>query len=139
MARSKSRRRRIVLISAGGALVALVAIGSIWVVYLDHLVTRQFQGRHWSVPARVYAEPLDLYVGASVTADDLEEELRRLHYRSGDPAAGPGIYRRRGGYFDLHARRVRFVDELRDPEMVSIRAGSDSIMDLEYADGRELP
>jgi penicillin-binding protein 1B len=137
--RSKSPRLRRLLVIAGGTLGALAVVTAAWVVHLDHVVTREFRGRYWSVPARVYAEPLDLYVGAPVGADDFEEELRRLHYRSGDPAAGPGIYRRRGGDFDLHARRVRFVDELRDPEMVSIRAGSDSIMDLRQADGTELP
>ncbi|HME38013.1 MAG TPA: penicillin-binding protein 1B [Steroidobacteraceae bacterium] len=138
MARSKSLLRRILLIIAG-ALGALAAVTAVWVVHLDRVVIREFQGRHWSVPARVYAEPLDLYAGASVGADDLEEELRRLHYREGDPAAGPGIYHRRGGYFDLHARRVRFVDELREPGRVSIRAGGDSVLELKGADGAELP
>jgi penicillin-binding protein 1B len=112
---------------------------AVWVVHLDRVVTREFQGRHWSVPARVFAAPLELYVGAPVAADDLEEELRRLHYRTGDPAAGAGVYRRHGGSFDLHARRVRFIDELREPTLVSIRAGSDSITDLRHADGTELP
>jgi len=138
VARSKSLLRRILLIIAG-ALGALAAVTAVWVVHLDRVVIREFQGRHWSVPARVYAEPLDLYAGASVGADDLEEELRRLHYREGDPAAGPGIYHRRGGYFDLHARRVRFVDELREPGRVSIRAGGDSVLELKGADGAELP
>jgi len=136
--RSKSPRRRILLIIAC-ALGALAAVTAVWVIYLDRVVTREFQGRHWSVPARVYAEPLDLYVGAPLGADDLEEELRRLHYRSGDPAAGPGVYHRHGGSFDLYARRVRFVDELREPELVSIRAGSDSVTGLRHADGTELP
>src|SRR5208283_2631636 len=126
-------------IVAGLALAALAAIAAAWVVYLDRVVTREFKGRLWSVPARVYAEPLDLYAGASVGADELEEELRRLHYRSGDPEAGPGAYRRHGGDFDLHVRRVRFVDELREPERVSIRAGRDSITSLRHADGTELP
>jgi penicillin-binding protein 1B len=139
VARSKSLRRRILLIIAGGALSVLAAVTTVWVVHLDHVVTREFRGRHWSVPARVYAEPLELYVGAPVGADDLEEELRRLHYRSGDPAAGPGVYRRHGGDFDLHARRARFEDELREPDRVSIRAGSDSITDLRHADGTQLP
>ena len=139
MARSKRRRLRILLVVLGVALVALAALAALWVVYLDRVVTRDFQGRLWSVPARVYAEPLDLYAGAPVTADDLEEELRRLHYRSGDPASGSGVYRRHGGDFELHARRVRFVDELRDPELVSIRAGSDSIISLRHADGTEVP
>jgi penicillin-binding protein 1B len=87
---------------------------TIWVVHLDRLVTQQFQGRHWSVPARVYAAPLELYAGAAVSAGDLEEELRRLHYRPGDPAAGAGFYRRHGNTFDVHARRVRFIDEQRE-------------------------
>lgn len=139
MARSKSRRWRIALIIAGVALGVLAAVTAGWVVYLDRVVTREFQGRHWSVPARVFAQPLDLYVGAPIGADDLEEELRRLHYRSGDPAAGPGFYRRQGGSFDLHSRRVRFVDELREPDLVSIRADSDAITNLRHADGTELP
>jgi penicillin-binding protein 1B len=138
MARSKSHRWRRPLLAAGGLCAVIAVIAAAWVVHLDQVVTREFRGRLWSVPARVYAEPIDLYVGAPVGADDLEEELRRLHYRSGDPAAGPGVYHRHGGSFDLHARRVRFVDELREPELVSIRAGSDSITDLKYTDGRVL-
>jgi penicillin-binding protein 1B len=139
VARSKSPRWRaliiIVLIIAG----LLAAITAVWVAHLDRVVTREFQGRHWSVPARVYAAPLDLYVGAPITADDLEEELRRLHYHRGDPSAGPGVYRRTGVAFDLHARRVRFIDELREPELVSIRADNSSITGLRQANGTELP
>ncbi|HXQ31553.1 MAG TPA: penicillin-binding protein 1B [Steroidobacteraceae bacterium] len=138
MARSHARRRRIlVIIGAACALAAVAVVG--WVIYLDRLVTREFQGRLWSVPARVFAEPLELYAGAPVSADDLEQELKRLHYRSGDPGTGPGLYRRRGGDFDLHARRVRFVDELREAERLRIRAGNSAITGLERADGSELP
>ncbi len=136
MARSKKPRWRTLLIIA---LLVLAACAAGWVVYLDHVVTREFQGRHWSVPARVYASPLELYAGAPVAADDLEEELIRLHYRRGDPATGSGFYRRQGGDFDVHTRRVRFVDELREPERVSIRANADSITALRHADGSELP
>ena len=88
-------------------------------------MTREFRGRLWSVPARVYAEPLELYAGAAVSADELEQELKRLHYQPGDPATGPGLYRRRGGEFDVHARRVRFVDELRAPVRFGVRAADD--------------
>lgn len=136
MARSKLLRWSGALILA---CVVLAAVGTLWVVHLDRVVTREFQGRHWSVPARVYAAPLELYVGAPVAASDFEEELRRLHYRPGDPAAGPGVYRRQGSSFDLHARRVRFSDELREPQLVSIAADANSIRALRQADGTELP
>jgi len=124
---------------SGLAAIVLAAIAAIWAVHLDRVVTREFQGRLWSVPARVYAAPLDLYSGAPVSANDLEQELRRLHYRRGDPAAGPGIYRRIGNAFDIEARRVRFIDEQRDPERVSIHADNASITSMRLADGTDLP
>jgi penicillin-binding protein 1B len=141
VARSKSRRRwksRRWWFVALIACAVLVALAIAWIAHLDRVVTREFQGRHWSVPARVYAAPLELYVGAPITADDLEEELRLLHYRSGDPSAGSGIYRRNGGSFDLHARRMRFSDELREADRLSIRADDTSIAGMKHADGSDL-
>ena len=119
------------------AIIAMVA--GAWVVHLDRVVTKQFQGRHWSVPARVYAAPLELYAGAPISADDLEEELRRVHYRPGDPAGGSGLYRRAGNAFDIHARRARFIDEQRDARLVSIHADASSITSMRQANGADLP
>ena len=138
MARSRKSRRRL-LIALGLGLVLVIAAFGGWVLYLDHKVTAEFQGRLWSVPARVYAEPLELYAGARVSGDDLEEELRRLHYRSGDANLSPGHFRRRGADFELFARRVRFVDEERPAGRVLIRAGANAISALRNGDGSELP
>jgi penicillin-binding protein 1B len=138
VARSKSRRWRRVALIVLVAIAVAAALMAAWVAHLDAVVTREFQGRHWSVPARVFAAPLELYVGAPVAADDLEEELRRLHYQRGDPASAPGVYRRTGGAFDLHARRVRFIDESREPVLVSIRADGGAISALKQA-GADLP
>ncbi len=143
MKRSKGRTARSTWLRWGAAaglvvLVLVVAAGA-WVVHLDRVVTREFQGRHWSVPARVYAAPLEVYVGAPVSASELEDELRRLRYRAGDPNVGPGLYRRRGNTFELHARRARFIEELREPQQVSVTADSTSITALKAADRSELP
>lgn len=119
-------------------LVLAVAV-ALWVAHLDRVVKREFQGRHWSVPAHVYAAPLELYVGAPVAANDLEEELHRLHYRPGDPLAGAGNYRRQGNSFVLHTRRVRFSDEQREPQLVVISADANSITGLKQTDTKDLP
>ena len=139
MSRSKKRRWRTAAWIIAGMLAGVIVILFLWVVHLDRIVTREFQGRHWSAPARVYAAPLDLYAGASVSADELEEELRRLHYRNGDPATGTGIYRRSGGAFEVHTRRVRFNDELREPETISVRADTTSIVAMKTGNGADLP
>jgi penicillin-binding protein 1B len=139
VARSRFRRWRQFLVLLGAAAL-IFAIGvSIWVIHLDRTITREFQGRHWSVPARVFAAPLELYVGAPISANDLEEELHRLHYHRGDPAAGPGVYRRNGNAFDVLARRARFIDEVREPQLVSIHADSASITGMRQGDGADLP
>src|ERR1700761_8255533 len=130
VARSRIRRWRIFFMVSGLAVVVLAAIAALWVVHLDRLVTREFQGRLWSIPARVYAAPLELYVGAPVTANELEQELHALHYRRGDPSSGPGISPRIRNAFDIQARRVRFIDELRLPARVSIPADNTAITSM---------
>ena len=123
---AKFRFFRSKLVRVGIALLAvcllLVACLALWIVHLDRTVTREFQGRHWSVPARVFAAPVELYAGAPMGANDIEEQLLRLHYRPSDTLGAPGFYRRHGDAFDLHARRVRFSDELRDAQLVIINA-----------------
>ncbi len=123
----------------GGLLCAGILALLGWVYYLDSVVLNEFKGRLWSVPAKVYAAPTDLYVGATETADDLDAELRRLHYRIGDPSSGAGVFRRHGGDFELNTRRVRFADELRAPVRVRVHANAEGITGIEAADGTELP
>jgi penicillin-binding protein 1B len=138
MARSKFRRWRMLALIVVGTLLLLFAGVCLWVAHLDRIVTREFQGRHWSVPARVFATPLELYVGAPISADDLEDELRHLHYRSGDVASGTGIYHRNAGSFDIHTRHVRFNDELREPLFVSIRADGTGITAMKQVNAADL-
>jgi penicillin-binding protein 1B len=139
VARSRRRLWRNILIVIFAVLAIVGAAVGGWIVHLDRVVTKQFQGRHWSVPARVYAAPLELYAGARISADDLEEELRRVHYRRGDPAGGPGLYRRVGNAFDIRTRRVRFIDEQRDAQSVSIHADASAITSMRQANGADLP
>ena len=46
--------------------MALVALA--YVLYLDHIIRSQFEAKRWSLPARVYARPLDLYPEMALSA-----------------------------------------------------------------------
>jgi penicillin-binding protein 1B len=139
VARSRRRLWRKILILIFVVLAIVAVVVGAWIMHLDRVVTKQFQGRHWSVPAHVYAAPLELYAGARISADDLEEELRRVHYRRGDPAGGPGLYRRVGNAFDIRTRGVRFIDEQRAAQLVSIHADASAITSMRQANGVDLP
>ncbi len=40
----------------------------LYVASLDRIVTTQFEGRRWTLPAQVYAAPVELYAGEELSA-----------------------------------------------------------------------
>ena len=83
------------------------------------MITGTFEGRRWSVPALVYAAPLELYPGARLTAGAFEAELHRLGYQQRE-ALRPGSYRRRGNRFDVHLRSFRFMERQREARRIAL-------------------
>jgi len=90
------------------AALGLVLLAG-WMVYLDAVVTSRFEGRRFEVPSRVYARPLELYDGASVSASGLVRELELSGYRAGDGVRA-GTYQRNGNRFVISTRGFRFPD-----------------------------
>lgn len=122
-------------IAFGIALIALLG----WVLYLDRIITAQFEGRRWTLPAQVYAQPLELYVGQTFGADALEQELRRLGYSRVDNPKSSGTYRRRNNRIDLITRRFAFWDGTQESQALSIVASRNTIESLRDAQGEEVP
>jgi penicillin-binding protein 1B len=118
--------------------VAALAV-SAWVLYLGVTVTRTFEGRRWTLPAQVYAAPLELYAGLALTPADLIHELERLHYRRVTQLEQPGTYRALGERIDVALRPARFADETRDAQLLSIYAGAGAIVSLKDAAGHDVP
>ena len=112
------------------ALLALLA-AVVYTAWLDLEVRSQFEGRRWSVPARVYARPLELYPGMRLSADVLEEELRAAGYRRGASAEGVASYTRRGNDVELHTRAFRFWDGEQSPQRVRVRFRARQVAGLE--------
>ena len=91
-----------------------------YLVYLDRTITGTFEGRRWSIPAQVFAQPLELYAGAQMSRVDLVTELRRLGYRQ-DPNLGtPGTYKFRDTSLQIHLRGFRFMERYREAERLTI-------------------
>ncbi len=118
----------------GVGLIALIA----WVFYLDRQITRQFEGRRWTLPAQVYAEPTELYVGQSFTAAALEEELQRLGYHKANVAESPGSYVRRASHIEFVSRRFQFTDALQEPTKILVDANASGITAIKDAQGADV-
>ena len=68
-------------------------------------ITLTFEGRLWTLPARVYSASLHLTTGQVVDAEALVSRLDRCGYGHVDAAPSrPGQYRRRAGGLDVFVR-----------------------------------
>jgi penicillin-binding protein 1B len=97
--------RAVVLLALGGGLAV-----ALYGVHLDKVVRAKFEGKRWALPARVYARPLELYAGRSLSVQALQGELDRLGYRRDPQLARPGSYFIDGQRAALRTRAFRYWD-----------------------------
>jgi len=106
--------------------LAAALVGVLYGIHLDRVVKGKFEGKRWALPARVYARPLELYVGRALTPEQLRDELARLSYREASGEDDAGTYAMDGDRFLVHTRGFRFWDG-EEPER---------LLDVQFADGR---
>jgi penicillin-binding protein 1B len=102
--------------------------------YLDYNLKEQFEGKRWAIPARVYANPVELYVGHNLTADKFEELLGMLHYYKDAKLAGDGCYLRDGLDFKVKTRKFVFPEQQQPSLLIQIsfsNAGISAITDVD--------
>lgn len=108
---------------------------SIYAIHLNKTVVPQFEGRRWSVPARLYAQPMELYVGARLTSSELEQHLLALGYKRAPIISTPGDFSRQSNVIKVYARPFRFWDGLQEARKLQITARGGSISGLRDLDG----
>lgn len=87
-----------------------IGVGLPWLIWLDVRVTGEFEGRKWDLPSRVYARPLSLFPGRSISVEALARELEAANYRPQTGALHAGSFERSGGRFLIHRRGFGFED-----------------------------
>ncbi len=120
-----------------GSLLTAAAAG--YLFYLDRTITRTFEGRRWTVPAVVYAQPLELYPGAALSLAAVSRELGRLGYEAKANPATPGTYKRTGDRLQIHLRAFRFIDGARASQLIELAFDGGSISRVRDRTGRPVP
>jgi len=107
-------------------LLAAVCLFGMALVYLDAKITSTFVDKMWELPAKVYARPLNLFVAARLSPEDIVYELEVLGYRSVKSPRAPGQFSRYRNRVEIYTRGFDFADE-REPSRRVL---------LEFAEGR---
>ena len=117
----------------------LLIVTIIVVSILDRRVTRQFEGRRWTLPARVYAQPVELYVGQTLSSARFAQELARLGYIPTTPVDRPGTFKRKGDRVDVYVRAFRFSDEVQPARQLRVGFDDETIATLVDVKGTDVP
>lgn len=141
--RAKSRRHSASRRHWGRYLVVLTVLAGLllgsYAIYLSKTVRVKFEGKRWAVPAQIYARPMELFVGATISVEQFETELRFLGYRQVGEVSGPGQWSRRGRRFTVHTRDFTFWDGHEPGTAITIDLDTTGIVRLARRDsGRAL-
>ena len=90
-------------------LVGLVLLAG-FAIYLDAVVQEKFSGRRWTIPAKVYARPLELFNGLKLSREDFLRELDALGYRREPSVSGPGTVSVAASAVELNTRGFQFYE-----------------------------
>ena len=120
------------------SLVGLVALAGV-AVYLDAVVQEKFSGKRWTIPAKVYARPLELFVGQKLELKDFLTELDALGYRRVNAVDGPGQVAVAGSTVSLNTRGFQFYEGLEQARPVRVRFNGDYVAELSGTGGEKLP
>ncbi|PID44561.1 MAG: penicillin-binding protein 1B [Gammaproteobacteria bacterium] len=133
----KQNRRKLSAFLFKLCVLGVVAFAG-WLVYLDAVVRDKFEGKMWSIPASVYARPLELYQGAALNPDLLDFELKALGYRHKTGRIETGQYTRQGARFTIAIRPFRFAEEWMPARSVRLEIQGDTIQTLRQTTGQPL-
>ena len=121
-------RNLFLIVLAGGLFMLFSYLG-----YLDYNVRKQFEGKRWAIPARVYASPVELYAGYSLTAEKFEALLKMLHYREDANLSVEGTYFKNNAQISVKTRDFAFWDQHQPSMSISLSftdMGIESITDI---------
>ncbi|RDH83714.1 MAG: penicillin-binding protein 1B [endosymbiont of Galathealinum brachiosum] len=112
-------------------IILLLAFAS-YLVYLNIKITDKMSGRIWSLPSHVYARPLELYQGKSISIKQFKTELKQTGYiQVSNRPTKEGQYRiLNNSHFELISRDFAYWDGLQKSQGIRLSIYNDQISAL---------
>lgn len=102
-------------------IIILFCIFLSYCVVLDFQIRKEFDGKRWSIPARVYAQPLELYAGRRYKQQDFIKRLKNVGFQSVASLSGPGQFRVVGTTIDVYSRQFNYWDGVEKSRKLRIK------------------
>ena len=103
---------------------------SFYTLYLNNIIKDKFEGRRWSIPAKVYARSLEIYPGLKITVKQFEKELKLAAYRKDRQPSTQGSFSRNGQRIEVVTRQFKFPDGDESSHRLRIQFNSTGISSI---------
>lgn len=118
------------LVVLAACIIGLV----IYIIRQDSVVRSKFEGQRWEIPAKVFARPLELYVGATVDGKSVRNELTLLGYKKNVNYQAPGTFLDSGDSMFVHTRGFNFGNSKEPEQVLKIKFASNAANGSTIAD-----
>ena len=118
-------RKPLLIIFAFFIFLALTYLG-----YLDYTVRKQFEGKRWALPAKVYAIPVELYAGYELNTARFIDLLQQLNYRQDYHLSSAGTYYKKGRQVSIKTRKFSFGDQQAASNRYRLSFSSQSVIGI---------
>ena len=108
-------------------------------LYLGIAVVNEFEQRSWDVPAHVFAAPLELHAGLTLSVTELVVALEQTGHRHTEQIERPGEYRIDGDDVRLWTRAFRFWDAEEPSRRLQVRMEQGQLVSIRDPSGEFVP
>ena len=122
----------------GFAILALALAAAGFTLHLDLRVKKEFEGRRFAVPARIYARPLELHAGLHMPQAAVEQELRDAGYREASAPQDSGWFTRTADGLEIALRPFVFWDGAQPARRLRVSFDGATVTGLRDAEGNDV-
>jgi penicillin-binding protein 1B len=115
------------------AMQLIVILGCVFLSYcvvIDFQIRKEFDGKRWSVPARVYSQPLELYAGRRYGQKSVIERLKKATYQAVSTLTGPGQFRINSSTIEVYSREFDYWDGVEEARKLRIEFNGQQITNI---------
>lgn len=134
---SKKKKKSLLKLWMIQLLVIFVCVFLSYCVWLDFQIRKEFEGKRWSVPARVYAQPVELYVGKKITQQQLLNKLREASYEPVKTLSKQGQFNSYASVINIYTRQFHYWDSYEKARKLQININNGLITRINVLDKGE--
>ncbi|MFK8018350.1 MAG: penicillin-binding protein 1B [Pseudomonadales bacterium] len=108
------------------ALVLCAVLAGFW---MSQALGDKFNNHQWSIPAKVYGRPLELFVGSSLSRAQVVTELELLGYKRGSSDSA-GHFSTGPNALNVYTRGFAFADSVEKARKVSLQWSNGKLVNM---------